>query len=750
MLNRLGVDFDRQTEGAQYHALEPIDLVGVTLTLWRNLKMILGVAMVFALIALVYCQTTPKLYTASASILIGPRQPTILNEQQTLVNEQIEAAQVDSQVEILKSERVLLRVVKGLKLTDDPEFTGQQDNFFRYIVRYLTFSPGSVNTVQKIERTAMGNLLAALNVKRIGLTYVLSISITTVSGEKSAKIANAVAEAYLQDSMEVREETANKSASWLRDRVKDLRDSAVLADTRVQDYKENNNIVASAKGSITDQRVSEISTQLTAARAQLGEIQAKFDRISAITSSGNDRNSAIEDAVVTDALANNVIVKLRASYFENAARIADLTKRYGADNVSTEKLRSENRSLQASMIVELRRIGESYKSDLEITKKRVESLQKSMDDAVSGSLVSDRAQVALRDLEREAEAYRAIYQTSLLRLHETTQQQSFPLSEARIITTSAPPSQKSWPKTTMTLALAALAGLAAGGIVSVLRETLNRPIRNRSDITRLPGGRCIATVPSISTDAVISKLHEQKKQKSKPGPLSLASIARRVLVTPSSAFSGSIRSIKNSLYQETSIDQHAVIGFISTSRGEGRTVLAANVALSLAMSGRHTLLIDADFRKPDLSAILAQQSRIGLATILAKQAVFEEARLVDETTGLHFLPSGMVDSIPNFDELLGSAITDEVLEQLRKVYEIVVVDLPPMDLSADAIAVAPSLDGFIYVIESGKTGSRAVTDAVESADAVNQRILGYALNKVKFSGGNVMRTFGIHQSRAAS
>ena len=258
----------------------------------------------------------------------------------------------------------------------------------------------------------------------------------------------------------------------MQTRLNELREQASTAERAVVAFKNKNDMVDAGGRTINEQQLAELNSELVLAQSQTAEARAKLDRVQSVLQSNSPEATVI--ATVADTLKNEVITKLRSQYLELAAREADWTVRYGANHLAVVNIRNQMREIQNSIRNELQRIAETYKSDFEIAKQHEESVQKQLNEAVAQSQVTNEAQVSLRELESNAQTYRALYDNFLQRYMESVQQQSFPITEARVISAATRPLSKSSPKTTLVLGLATLVGLAfgvGGGSMARLRRS---------------------------------------------------------------------------------------------------------------------------------------------------------------------------------------------------------------------------------------------------------------------------------------
>lgn len=731
-------------------------------------------------LGLVYLFTTPPKYTAHAMLLIDSSKLRVLQQQQAPIGDiPIDMAQVETQVEILKSENIGLAVVKDLKLVDDPEFVGSGGGLLGKL--FGAFKP-AVESEDQLARKALRGFLDNRDIARVGRTYVLDIGFTSLNGARAATIANAVAEAYIVDQLESKYQATKRASKWLQDRIKELRQQASDADRAVLDYKEKNKIVAvggvSASGGprlLGEQQLEDLNTQLGTARAAAEEAKARFDRINDVM------QKDVPDATVTDSLKSEVINRLRNQYLDISAKEAIWAARYGADHLAAVNLRTQMAELRRSIHDELGRIQESYKSDYEISKTRVEGLERELQKLVASSQVTNRDRLGLTDLESTAKVYHSIYDNFLQRYMEAIQQESFPITEARVISAAAAPEQKSSPKTSYVLELAGFIGLVISFGASLLRESIDQVFRTTRQIESVLHTACLAVLPNLEADPrpreKILKWFDQARGKSSisdasssssvvelavaaarsdkrlvPQPTRNSSTAsgaagarmaegrklilrnhrklmRQVIDEPLSAFAEAFRSIKVAADIAGSRRESKVIGVTSTLPKEGKSTISSNLAQLIAHAGKQIILLDGDLRNPSLTRSLTPNAKKGLLEVLNNQVELNQAVFFDEDTGLSFLPAVIESRVFHTNEILASEGFKELLEKLRKVYDYIIVDFPPMAPVVDVRATTEIIDSYIYVIEWGKTSISLIQHQLQTAPELHDRLLGVVLNK---------------------
>jgi polysaccharide biosynthesis transport protein len=743
-------------------------------------------------LGLVYLVTTPPSFTSHAMLLIDSSKLRILQQQQSPIGDvPIDTAQVETQVEILKSENIGLSVVKELKLTEDPEFVGSGTGLLGWLFERI--SPGAGRSESQLERSALQAFLAKRSITRVARTYVLDIGFTSLNPARSAAIANAIADAYIVDQLEAKYQATKRASVWLQDRIKELRQQASDADRAVLDYKEKNKIVAVGGTSATggprllgEQQLEDLNTQLGTARAAAEEAKARLQRINEVM------QKDVPDATVADSLRNEVINRLRNNYLDLAAREAIWSARYGSTHLAAVNLRTQMAEMRRSIHDELGRIAESYKSDFEITKTRVAGLEGELQKLVASSQITNRDRLGLTDLESTAKVYHSIYDSFLQRYMEAIQQQSFPITEARVISAAAPPERKSSPLGYFVLGTAALIGLVLSFGIAIMREAIDQVFRTTRQVESFLRFSCLAVLPRLS---VPEKSREKKgaevalpvsannalgaadsrsgysahepalarmsvetgslKMPRAGGPLASnreitnsgstnssdsaegrrlrlsnrAPLLRQVVDDPLSPFAEAFRSIKIAADIRGSGRINQVIGITSTLPGEGKSTVASNLAELMAHSGKRVILLDGDLRNPTLTRLMSPHAKSGVLEVLSGRTTLAEAIFVDEQTGLSFLPAVLTSRVVHTNEVLASSALKDLVESLRKTHDYVIIDFAPLAPVVDVRATTDLVDCYIYVIEWGRTRKNLVQQHLLSAPELCDRLLGVVLNK---------------------
>jgi len=740
-MNQRPVFLTRHRQEPLEEEVPELDLEGLVAIVRRQWRVAGLCVAVFVALGIGYMLTATPRYAAKTSVLIDRGNRQVVEQLSTIGGVLDDEASVLSQVELLRSETIGLSAIDSLKLQDDPDFMAGRRNLalaaasaMRSIfdVRQWLGGDGQsrLDQIEAKRRQALAKLLDNLKVARVGRSYVLEISYTATSPQLAAAVANAIADAYLTDKLDAKYDATRRAGDWLQRRIEELRQRSLESDLAVQRFRAANGLVTANDKLVSDQQLAELNSALIVARADTARARARSDRIEAIIASGDT------DAVVTDALESSVIGSLREKYLESSRREAEISRRLGQDHVQAVRLRQEMTEYNRLMFDELRRIARSYQSELEVARSRERQITQGVRNATDVSVAAGETQVQLRELERAAETYRNLYQTFLQRYQEAVQQQSFPVTEARVISRAVPPAGASEPRLSLVLAICLALGCAAGGVAGAFREFRDRFFRTGEQVRDVLGLEYLGSVPLV----------ELPPGRRPPAGPARGEVWRKTEMSgfatehPSSAFAETLRSAR--IAADVHIDKPCkVIGFVSVLPGEGKSTIAMNFARALARSAR-VLLIDADLRNPGATRALGSHAEEGLLEVLLEGRMPASVMLADPDTGLQFLPAVVARRMPHSSELLASAAMARLLAQLGAEFDYIVLDLPPLGPVVDARAVASRVDGFVMVVEWGGTSRKAVRDTLNAEPQITGRCLGVMLNKVDGSRMKLYEGYG--------
>ncbi|MBO3762228.1 polysaccharide biosynthesis tyrosine autokinase [Ciceribacter sp. L1K22] len=712
----------------------------------RQWRVVAAATAFFVVLAVIYVATAVPRYTALTTVLIDRSQSEIVNQLAAIGSAIDDEPTVLSQLELLKSETIAASVVEKRKLFEDKLFMnqtasplGRMIDGIKFVANPLNwFSSEDVKTADEVEaeRLAAIKLITGnTEVRRVGKTYVLEIRYTSTDPDLSARVANGIAEAYLLDKLNSKYDATRRASDWLLERIDELKQKALESDLAVQRFRTENGLVAAGDTLISDQQLSELNSQLIVARAETARTRARYDRIQEIISSGKT------DAIVNDVLDSSISNELRRKYLDASKLEADISRRLGPNHVQAVRLRSEMKEFERLMFEELGRIAESYQSDMNVAEAREKALQESVDAAQGVTALAGETQVQLRELQRTADTYKNLYQTFLQRYQEAIQQQSFPVTEARVISSAVAPKGPSEPNKKLVLAFSIFLGGLVGAGIGAFREFRDRFFRTGDQVRRELGVEFLGTAP------LAQSMEARTADNLQDHPRHIRhvnSVTSYVLEHPLSMFAETLRSAKIAvdLSGPSQSETAKVIGVVSSLPGEGKSTVAINFAELLAMQGSRVLLIDADLRNPGSTRAIGRHAEAGLLEALIEKRPIKDMLMFDLKTKMGFLPSVVTRRVPHSSELLSSPAMKTVLETAKSTFDYVVIDLPPLAPVVDARAIASRIDSFLYVIEWGRTSRKMVKTCLENDSEIFRRCAGVILNKVDEKKMDLYRDYG--------
>jgi succinoglycan biosynthesis transport protein ExoP len=690
----------------------------------RQYLIIVGCLLLTALVGAFHLVTTPPKYTASATIIIDPRKSQFL--QQRLVSADvlldtasINSAWFDSQIGILRldSAKVASSVVRDLHLNRDPEFVGSDGG-----------SEEPKSESELLQRAA-SVLASRLELKRVSASYLIRIEFSSPDPEQATRIANAVADAYVFEDVETKHEMSRRSNDWLQERLKTLHEQASSAEAAVVQFKTKNNIVAAGGRLMNDQQLSELNTQLVSARAHTADMEARLSRIETVLR--GDHISATADATVSDPLNNPVIPNLRSQYVDLVSREADLSGRLGRNHLAVVSLRNQVREVRNTILDEFRRVAEIYRSEHTIAKDRQEAIEKRLAGVVSQSQEMNEAQIALRGLESGAQSYSTLYDIFLKQYTSSVQNQSFPISETRVVS-PASGAFKSGPRISSVALAAIIGGLALGVGLGTLRESMDQVFRTRGQVQAILETECLALIPMVKCDRrsvspdrqAIGEVQNSRTIRRKP------STSRTVIDAPFSRFAEAIRSIKLAADLNGGSNSTKVIGLTSCLPAEGKSTVATALAEQIAQVGARAILVDCDLRTASLSRFLAPTAAAGIIEVISGNKRLEEIIWNDPTTHMDFLPTVADSRLANTSQVLAGDAIKNLFGVLRLSYDYIIVDLSPLAPVIDVRATTEWVDSYILLVEWGRTRIDVAQHALQDAREIRKKMLGVVLNKV--------------------
>lgn len=690
----------------------PIDLSALLSALLRRWKLI-AVMTVLALVASHgVLKLLPTRYKSTIEILVYDPQRQIDAAIQKPISPFVEAIGYDAintEISILKSRSVALRVARELSLDKDPEFQPHHvvaDFFRRLGLPYPgeTLGPAerpAVKTEAERLDQAADDLLA--NVDASANSYIISVTATSQSPAKAKLLATTIARDYLANQREARQEALDHVAAWLKGRVDNIRSRVLETEASLERLKLENGIRGD-ESDLARQR-SELNLQLMAAREEVDQKRARLEQTKRIMDSNGDVQSIPELA------ASAVLTSLRQKQIELASRAEELQSKLGDGHQQVIASRAALAAVNKQIGAETAHILGTLQNDYKIAVIKAQALEASLDGL--RTRVSSETFTKLQQLRRLADADHSLYDSYLSQYNDISERRTLQGASARVISPASLPKLPTSSKGKMLYGLGGASGLGAGVVLALLLEYRGRGFRTREEVESFFGRPLVGVLPLIRPQ----KARKRREGKG-PGPSGHGA---------QGCLNDAVSSLRIRL--ELSRVSPKVVLITSAAPAEGKSTAARLLAASSASAGRRTLLLHCDMhpqansRGPSTGLSRAP----GLSDVLRREAELSQVIVRDSIAKNFVIPPGSL--VANPADWLVSQHMCNIVGGLRSKFDCIVLDAPPLLPVVDALALAGLADGILFVVAWSETPRASISEALKILGPEAHRLFGVVLNK---------------------
>lgn len=702
-----------------------LDLRGILGVLQRQFRLILTTIVVVVGLATIVAFALTPTYTSSALILVDPSNKNLLDPESQMISTSADSARIDSEVELARSDSVLLRVIEQEGLVKDPEF-GVSLGMTARILSFLRLREPTLPTGAEALNEALTSLRNAISVQRKGLTYLISVQVRSEDPEKAARIANAATEAYIADQMASKVDSILASRSVLQARSAQARQAIVTSEESFDSFIEQNIArITRDTGNADFATTQEQIRQLQAARAESASMAASVEQ-----SLQNNNWDAIVASLQSDAL--DALNQQRNELSLNLSTVAEGSPVQISLRDELAQIEERLRSQTQSEVTALR-------DTVQQNQAREEELRQSMRADVLSSNLSADVLTQLYELQQNAELARSQYQTLLSRTQDLEAQADLQVADSRIVSPALAPRSPSFPNKTLILTLAVLLAAGLGTALAFLYENLIGGFTSQEQVEAVLRMPVAAVIPRERT----------KSEKD--------SLSNLMVESPLSIFAESIRrsraSIEQALRPMRNHDdaRGAVIMVTSTAPNEGKTTFSLSLARSYALSGQRVLLIDCDLRKPSIHRHLGLEPSHGLMDFLTSDidsaANIGSIITRDVLTNVTVITGTRRSDIPT-DQLLAGPGFVRLIQSARQTFDTIVLDTPPIGPVVDGLYISAFADVICFVARWASTSQQDARKSIASLTASKQEdatILA-VLNQQDDAGRNYQRRYSSYYS----
>ncbi|CDO59074.1 Tyrosine-protein kinase EpsD [Candidatus Phaeomarinobacter ectocarpi] len=674
---------------------------------------ILGTFVVCLAVTITWVAQLVPVYQADARVLIDSREQQVVDIQQVLPGLEANQTTMQTQIQIIRSRSLLLRVIEDIGLMSNPDFNltlaetvaaDEPDTAPAEPVLNSAAALRDETDLLSPERIGVVNKLrSALSVRTVGGSTVISISAESTKPALAAQIANSVANLYVLEQLNAKFDATRKATEWLTVRINDLADQLAVAEGAVEAFRMENNLFEANGVSLTAQRLSTLSAQLTTEKAQLAAAEAQLRQINRAS------GGRIQLDSLSEVLASGIISQLRGQEAQLRRQAAEYSNRYGPKHPKITDLRAEQQDLAAKIAQEVNRVKQRLQNDAEIMRARVGVIQTSLEDVQGATSEQDRARIQLRDLEREVESTRALHDSMLTRLKEMQQTEGVQTPDARVISPAAAPTVPVRPNRRQIFTVSIPASMALAFIIAFMVEKLDKGFRTASQLETALDIPVVAVVPE-------------------GGASSGTAAAKMPITEPLSAYTEAIRSIQTALMVSDVDKTVKTIVVTSATSAEGKSVLSLSLARLYAGMGKKTLLLEADLRRPSIAKLLDQNRwEVGLMDYLSGATPLEEAMHKDPESPLYILP--VLKPPANPPMIVQSDAMRRLVEEMARVFDIVIIDSAPLLPVNDTRHLLSYVDMSLLAVRWDETSREAVEKSMLQLRENSAPLLGAVLTR---------------------
>ena len=777
-----GAAYGSSHGGGSAAPVQTIDLRRVMVALRRQRLTILLPAVLLGGLGLAYAMAKPETYSAYSSLLLDSNVNRSVQQAGGIDTAALPSERIENARVVLESDKLAYDVLDRTGLQDNPSFMDPPRSGFTTAIGQaistvlrpvawvrdqitLLTTPAEVEApaglaadaarmdpsiapIDPMLRLAAMRLRGDIEIYRVGQSSAVAVSFTSHDPVIAAEVANAYADAYVQDILVTNAESVGQTNAWMRTRLNELQAQASAAADAAERFAAENGLVElSSGGLLTEQALNELNSGLTAALTEAARAQAVLDTYDRAVAGGVEGLTNSDSSL---AIGGEMSEELRArldTYNDVRARLQRLLSTSGPDHPQVAGLRRTLATTAERLFVELEAMRAEAQSALDVANARVKTLQESVEQASQRNSAQAANLVRLRALQEEAATLSALYQQTLTRSQEIEQQQSFPVSNVRILSYAQVPASPSGPAVLRTALAATLLGLFFGMGIAAWREWRDRALRTGDDLTDHSGLRFLGHLPVLPVLPRVRPLRprpahapqvpatvpsaEAPKGETLPVPSRarppLVPVPVPVLHYPDSVYAETLRHVR--LAAEAAGGSPPVTGVTSFHPYEGRSSVAFNLAGQLGVGLRSVLLIDADSRARGLSRMLGLDRKPGLTDAVAGRGDWKDMLVGIADTNLVVLPCGLEQGGASDDLLTGRTLA-QIAAEAGGDFSRVIIDVPPLYPVAQGRAILQELPQFLIVAEWGRT-PRSMAETVLAGDPrLETRCLGVVYDRV--------------------
>ena len=660
---------------------------------------------------MLYTFTATPIYEARTRLLIESDNPNVINFKEVIDEQGTKADYYQTQYNILQSRVLARKTLERLQLWSSPHFGAEGDAGPGLLARMFgtgeaEAASGTPDAGETLEQSrAIEHFLARLTVSPIRSSRLVDLRFRLPDPELATQVVNALAKTYIEQNLEYKFVASQEASDWLGERLAEQRKQVEQAEAALQQYREKNDAISlEDRENIVVQKLADLNAAVTLAKTERFQKQAVYNQLQSL-----QKNRGALDSFPA-ILSNSYIQQQKAELAQLQSQHTQLSEKLGEKHPEIIKTRSAIQLAQMKLDGEVAKVVQSVRNEYQAALAKENSLIGALSQQKGEAQTMNRKAIDYGVLDRDVESSKQIYESLLQRAKETGVSTELKTSNIRVVDQAERPRDPVSPRKALNLTLALFGGgLLAFGLAFFF-EYVDSRIKTPDEIKVHLGLPSLGMVPAL--DPKTWKGREPLINSGVPPDFAEAFRALRTNVLFSSAEEGT-RSLV----------------VTSTGPGEGKTMVAANLAIGFAQTGQRVILIDADMRRPRVHEMFKQKQQPGLSNLLVGQRSPSETIRKSSVPGLWLLTAGHLP--PNPAELLNSVRFKEFMRLLGGHFDSVIIDSPPIMAVTDAAIAASAATGIVFVVGSEMTSRHAARAAIEQLQNGRPHFLGAVLNRVE-------------------
>ncbi len=709
---------------------------------WTALSIFLLIFIGATLFALLKTPT----FTSRASIWIES-EPNILPFEEVGQFGSTSPWELPSYFQLLQSRALMTNTIDKLKLYENPRFVDD-----------LHDGPAPADMTDPVLMEKLIDLfLKKITINRLSNTKLVEVQLSDSDPLFASQALDTLIDAFVQMTIRMRFAPTQQASDFLATQISKVRKEISEKQTELQEYGEDKNIVTlSTQETSYIQNLSKINEALTTAQIERIDKETYYNAI---------KNATLGD--IPAGMTNPLIQNLRQEYFRLNREYASLVDDLKPEFPEMQRKKAELDKAREDLLTETENLKRSAYSEYQAARQREESLQERFEKQRTESYGLNSNYLVYTSLKNEIDNKKSLLEELIRRQSEmnlSADLEDIGSSNLWIVDRASVPVDPSFPKKRQVLLIGLLAGLMAGIGSSLALDYLNSTVRTSKDVRKLTGLATLGVIPSLNSGSpktgirkeiqnirgIVRKqtLHQKKlsagDKTAKPGrPVhetiapkgqngkSVAVPDRIELIThhhPDSIQAENFRSIRTTLSVSSPPGKIKTIMFTSPLAQDGKSSTISNLGLTLAQANKRVVIVDSDLRKPRQATIFQLNKENGLTTFLSSHVDWLDLVRPTGFQNLYVINSGPVS--PNPIELLSSEKMDDLVAFLKRSFDYILFDTPPILVVSDAIALGPLIDAVILIARGGQTPTQALLQAKQKLDTHRLKCLGVILNDV--------------------